>query len=141
MDEVVFQRKPSKSPLKSRHKRIRQSLGGKSHTYVIESDEFLQVISSQHKMENETLLEVPNSTIGNGSGFEVALDCPQFSNETAAAIETFAYWVEGVLLCVIAVPGIAGNALSSYILVKYFICIVNTGGGGGGAPKGEGEGG
>jgi hypothetical protein len=82
-------------------------------------------------MENETLLEVSNSTIGNGSGFEVALDCPQFSNETAAAIETFAYWVEGVLLCVIAVPGIAGNALSSYILVKYFICIVNTRGWGG----------
>ena len=70
-------------------------------------------------MENETLVEVSNSTIGNGSGFETALDCPQFSNETADAIETFAYWVEGVLLCVIAVPGISGNALSSYILVKF----------------------
>jgi hypothetical protein len=74
-------------------------------------------------MENSTYLDLSNpvnlegSNSTNKSLFE-PLDCPQFSNETALAIETFAYWVEGVLLCVIAVPGIAGNALSSYILVR-----------------------
>jgi len=69
-------------------------------------------------MDNETYLEV--AVASNETNMTTSLeplDCPQFSNETADAIETFAYWVEGVLLCVIAVPGIAGNALSSYILV------------------------
>ena len=71
-------------------------------------------------MENDT--DISNLT--NPNTTEAVLDCPQFSNVTAAAIDTFAYWVEGVLLCAIAVPGIAGNALSSYILVttsfRYF---------------------
>ena len=55
----------------------------------------------------------PNMT---GPATPETLDCPQYSNDTAAAIDLFAYWVEGILLCVIAVPGIVGNALSSYIL-------------------------
>ena len=71
--------------------------------------------STYPELSIEVDLEGSNST--NTSLFE-PLDCPQFSNDTALAIETFAYWVEGVLLCVIAVPGIAGNALSSYILVS-----------------------
>lgn len=68
-------------------------------------------------MDNNTDLGLDISNSTNSTLSE--LDCPQFSNETAEAIETFAYWVEGVLLCVIAVPGIAGNALSSYILVSW----------------------
>jgi len=59
--------------------------------------------------------ESPNVTIESNITSDI-LDCPQYSNDTAAAIDLFAYWIEGILLCVIAVPGIAGNALSSYIL-------------------------
>lgn len=44
------------------------------------------------------------------------LECPEYSNETAFNIDMFAFWVEGILLCIIAVPGIVGNTLSSYIL-------------------------
>ena len=78
-------------------------------------------------MDNETYLEVVVASTNetNLTTSLEPLDCPQFSNETAAAIETFAYWVEGVLLCVIAVPGIAGNALSSYILVNNQTMSIN----------------
>jgi hypothetical protein len=74
-------------------------------------------------MENSTELDSLNLTNPN---MTEPLDCPQFSNETAAAIDTFAYWVEGVLLCSIAVPGIAGNALSSYILVIIMIGLLES---------------
>ena len=73
-------------------------------------------------MENSTHLDLSSLELEGSNSTNTSLiqplDCPQISNETDLAIETFAYWVEGVLLCVIAVPGIAGNALSSYILVR-----------------------
>ena len=47
---------------------------------------------------------------------EKILDCPEYNNETEKIIDQFAFWSEGVLLCVLGFPGILGNALSSYIL-------------------------
>ena len=47
---------------------------------------------------------------------EKILDCPEYNNETEKIIDQFAFWSEGVLLCGIGLPGILGNALSSYIL-------------------------
>jgi hypothetical protein len=44
------------------------------------------------------------------------LECPEYSKETGHFLDDFSFWSEGVTLCAIAVPGIFGNALSSYIL-------------------------
>ena len=46
----------------------------------------------------------------------VTLECPEYSQETGLLVEEFAFWIEGVCLCLIAIPGIFGNCLSSYIL-------------------------
>ncbi len=67
-------------------------------------------------MSNVSLFDENSNMTMTANATPEGLDCPQYSNDTATAIDLFAYWVEGILLCVIAVPGIAGNALSSYIL-------------------------
>ncbi len=64
-----------------------------------------------------TTASILNATTLNPADLE-DLVCPEYSKETEKILEVFAFWLEGVVLCIIAVPGIFGNALSSYILAR-----------------------
>ena len=59
-----------------------------------------------------TTTEVSNITVNDTD----TLECPSYSKETGLLVEDFAFWIEGICLCLIAIPGIFGNCLSSYIL-------------------------
>ena len=63
-------------------------------------------------MESTTEASSSNGTIND----TLPLECPEYSPETGLLVEEFAFWIEGVCLCLIAIPGIFGNCLSSYIL-------------------------
>ncbi len=47
---------------------------------------------------------------------ETELICPEYGDDDNDFLEKLAFWIEGVVLCVIGCPGIFGNALSAYIL-------------------------
>ena len=46
------------------------------------------------------------------------LQCPVFTDDDEFFIEEFAFWTEGVLLCLIAVTGILANTLGSIVLCQ-----------------------
>lgn len=56
--------------------------------------------------------ELFNDTLTN----ETELICPSYGAAEGEFLEKFAFWIEGVTLCMIGFPGIFGNALSAYIL-------------------------
>lgn len=46
------------------------------------------------------------------------LGCPVFSQADDELDVKFAFWCEGIILCLVAVGGIVGNTISSFILVR-----------------------
>ena len=59
--------------------------------------------------EEEEALLLLNST---------ALDCPSDTDEQGREVDDLAFWIEGVVLCVIAVFGLIGNTASGLILSR-----------------------
>ncbi len=47
-----------------------------------------------------------------------SFSCPVYSESDARFLDTFGFWVEGVLLDVLAVAGIVGNSLASVIISR-----------------------
>ena len=79
--------------------------------YFGEDEDYLEVSTIQPPIStSEAIATMSNDTDD--------LVCPEYSRETGKMIEVFAFWLEGIVLCIIAVPGIFGNALSSYILAR-----------------------
>ena len=63
---------------------------------------------------NVTILD-GDAIRGNAAAID-DLDCPVFTAETDAFLHKITFWIEGVLCCVIAIPGFLGNIGSSYVL-------------------------
>ena len=57
-----------------------------------------------------------NNDTFNDTFSETELECPEWSPRQEELLQGSAFWLEGVVLCLIGFPGIFGNALSSYIL-------------------------
>ncbi len=47
-----------------------------------------------------------------------AADCPHYTLDDVQVINFFSFWLEGVVVCVIAAAGMVANALSAYILTR-----------------------
>ena len=52
----------------------------------------------------------------NDSGIVTHVECTEHNEESMELIHAFSFWIEGVLCCLIAVPGFIGNIGSSYVL-------------------------
>lgn len=48
-----------------------------------------------------------------------SLDCPDYLAWQIKFLDFFAFWIEGVLNCVIAGTGLIANVVSAYILSRY----------------------
>ena len=58
-----------------------------------------------------------NATLVNGS-LDDGLDCPKFTDDGDKIFTDFSLWVEGILCCLIAVPGFFGNIGSTFVLLQ-----------------------
>ena len=47
---------------------------------------------------------------------DTGLYCPQYGKEEKELLETVSFFIEGVAQCIVAILGIVGNFLASYIL-------------------------
>ena len=51
-------------------------------------------------------------------------DCGYMDDEKMAYIETFTYWVEGVVMCFLGFGAIITNMISIYVFLRYVVVIV-----------------
>ena len=52
------------------------------------------------------------------AGFDAERDCPKYDDTVDKFIEEFSFWTDGVLKSLIAVLGLAGNAIAIAVLVR-----------------------
>jgi len=76
-------------------------------------------MSTETVTSNVTMSTTNATLIGNGS-FDDAddLNCPKFTDDGDKIFTDFSLWVEGILCCLIAVPGFFGNIGSSFVLLQ-----------------------
>ena len=69
-------------------------------------------MSTENVTYNATL--TANGSFGNVDD----LNCPKFTDDGDKIFVDFSLWVEGILCCLIAVPGFFGNIGSTFVLLQ-----------------------
>ena len=80
-----------------------------SNIFTTDPSTITESVYTSIKMEENITRVLENATT-------VELDCPDFSNKTEAILSSVSFAIEGVLQTIVAILGIFGNCLASYVL-------------------------